>query len=136
MDIRGKHDKKDKVFECRCCGHCCHGEATVSVTEEEQEAIAAFLNLSRAELTDMYLLAKAHCTEMKVIDGHCIFYGKDGLCAIHPVKPFHCRRWPLHPSILADEAAWKAIRADCPGFREDATYEEVCSLIMEKMDEH
>ncbi len=119
------------VFECRCCGHCCHGQATVSVSEQEQEAMAKYMGLTLDDLRDSYLNVREHCTEMKIIDGHCIFYGEDGLCMIHPVKPFHCRRWPIHPSILNDQAAWKAIRRDCPGFREGITYEEVCAFVRE-----
>ncbi len=117
------------VYECKCCGHCCHGQATVSVSEQEQARMAEFLGLALSDLIDRYLNVKEHCTEMKIVDGHCIFYGDDGLCMVHPVKPFHCRRWPLHPSILGDEAAWKAIRRDCPGFREDVSYEEVCDFV-------
>lgn len=125
--------KKGPVFECKCCGHCCHGKATVSVSAREQGAIADFLGLSLEDLVSRYLNPKKECTEMKIRDGHCIFYGNDGLCMIHPVKPFHCRRWPLHPSILQDEAAWKAIRRDCAGFREDASYEQVCALVEERL---
>jgi len=40
----------------------------------------------------------------------CIFYGDNGLCRIHPVKPFDCRHWPLHPSILGDEAPSESSR--------------------------
>lgn len=66
---------------------------------------------------------------MKIEDGHCIFYGNDGLCMIHEVKPFHCRQWPLHPSILGDQGAWEAIKSDCPGFDPDMTYSEACDLV-------
>ncbi len=118
-----------EIFQCRCCGHCCHGESTVSLTQEEVERIASHLGLSEAALLEQYLVRKGKRTEMKTVDGHCIFYGEDGLCSIHPVKPFHCRRWPLHPSILDDEGAWEAIRADCPGFSKQATYQEVCALV-------
>jgi len=117
------------VFECAQCGHCCHGVATVSLTPEEQTRVAEFLGLTKEELFQKYLIYNGNRVEMKIVDGHCIFYGKDNLCKIHPVKPFHCRRWPLHPSILNDENAWLAIKADCPGFRKDATYEEVVTLI-------
>ncbi len=122
------------VFECQCCGHCCHGQATVSVSEQEQRAIAEYMDLDLDDLIQRYLVVKKHCTEMKIVNGHCIFYGDDGLCRIHPVKPFHCRRWPLHPSILNDEAAWRAIRRDCPGFKEDVTYEQVCAFVREHLN--
>ncbi len=118
-----------ELFRCKCCGHCCQGRSTVSLTPEEQSRIAGYLSLDLEGFLDGYCVVKEKRTEMKVVDGHCIFYGQDGLCGIHPVKPFQCRRWPLHPSILGDEAAWEAIRADCPGFSEDARYEDVCRLV-------
>ncbi len=117
------------LFECKCCGHCCHGVATVSVTDEEQRNMAAFLGISLNQLRKDYLVIGTGSISMKIVDGHCIFYRADGLCHIHPVKPFHCKRWPLHPSILADEAAWKAIKADCPGFSPDITWEQAKMLV-------
>ena len=99
------------------------------MTGEEQKKIAAFLGIGTDEMLEKYCVTKPVRTEMKVVDGHCIFYGNDGLCMIHPVKPFNCRRWPLHPSILDDPGAWEAIRKDCPGFSEDASWEDVCSLV-------
>ncbi len=120
---------KREIFRCRCCGHCCHGSGTVSVAPAEAEAMAAHLGISVDELHRRYLVHKGKRVEMRIVEGHCIFYGKDGLCSIHPVKPFPCRQWPLHPSILGDRAAWEAIRKDCPGFAEDADYEDVCRLI-------
>ncbi len=123
------------VFECKCCGHCCHGVKTVSVSKKEQERIAKFLGIGLEELKEGFLVTEGVSTSMKVVDGHCIFYGKDGLCSIHPVKPFHCKRWPLHPSILSDEAAWLAIKSDCPGFKEDATWDEAKRIVEEWMNE-
>ena len=104
------------------------------MTPVERVNIAAFLNMPEKELLQRYCVVKKNRIEMKVIDGHCIFYGDDGLCMIHPVKPFQCRRWPLHPGILGDEAAWRAIKADCPGFREDVEYEEVCSFVRKRAE--
>ncbi len=124
----------EELFTCKCCGHCCQGQSTVSMTPDEQIRIAKFLGLSVDELLERYGVIKGNRVEMKVVDGHCIFYGDDGLCMIHAVKPFQCRRWPLHPSILGDEAAWRAIKADCPGFAEDAEYDDVCRLVKERAD--
>jgi len=118
-----------EIFSCKRCGHCCHGESTVSMTRSEQETIASFLGLESSDFLQKFCIKRGNRVEMKVIDGHCIFYGKDGLCKIHEVKPFQCRRWPLHPSILGDPMAWEAIKADCPGFDPKATYEEACELV-------
>ncbi len=91
--------------------------------------MAIFLDLDLADFLRKFCVKKGNRIEMKIVNGHCIFYGDDGLCKIHEVKPFECRRWPLHPSILKDQKAWDAIRADCPGFDEDACYEDVCELV-------
>jgi Fe-S-cluster containining protein len=103
------------------------------MNSEEEKRIAEFLGLHVDEMLAEYCVLKPGRTEMKVVDGHCIFYGDDGLCRIHAVKPFDCRRWPLHPGILGDRNAWEAIRKDCPGFSEDASWEDVCRLVRETM---
>ena len=51
---KNSQEQQVPVFECKCCGHCCHGEATVSVSQEEQAAIAAYLNLDLQELIDSF----------------------------------------------------------------------------------
>jgi len=119
----------DELFRCQRCGHCCQGQSTVSLSPWEQERIADFLGLEREVFLRDWCVRNGNRVEMKTLEGHCIHYGEDGLCKIHPVKPAHCKRWPLHPSILADRAAWKAIRADCPGFPDDMTYEKACELV-------
>ncbi len=124
----------DSLFECKCCGHCCHGVATVSVTEEEQERMSRYLGMGLEAFKNEYLVNGKGPTSMKIVDGHCIFYGEDGLCKVHPVKPFHCKRWPLHPSILEDENAWLAIKSDCPGFSEDMTWEQAKELVRGRPD--
>lgn len=121
--------KEQPVFRCKMCGHCCHGASTVSMTATEQKTIANWLGISVSDLLQKYCIVLKNRVEMKIINGHCIFYGKDGRCQIHEVKPFPCKQWPLHPSIFSDSAAWKAIFKDCPGFREDLTYEEVCEWL-------
>lgn len=118
------------VFECRRCGFCCQGESTVSLSPEEIARIATFLGISIQELHRDYLVRRGKRIEMRTVEGHCIFYdAQESLCRIHPVKPDHCRQWPLHPSILKDPESFEIIRASCPGFREDATWEEVCEAM-------
>ena len=118
-----------EIFSCKLCGHCCHGESTVSISQTEQEAISSFLEMDIAHFLLEFCVKRGNRVEMKTVDGHCIFYGEDGLCKIHEVKPFHCKRWPLHSSIRGDPMAWESIRADCPGFAADAGYEDVCELV-------
>jgi len=125
-----KKSKLDEIFSCKCCGHCCHGTSTVSLSEEEQRRIASFLGLSLDDFLNKYCIIKDKRIEMKIVNRHCIFYNEEnGFCNIHPVKPDACRQWPLHPSILYDRGAWEAIRKDCPGFSKNVTYKDVCRLI-------
>jgi len=127
---------QEELFQCKCCGHCCHGSATVSVSPKEEQNIAKFLDIDLETLRNNFLLKKGKRTEMRIVDGHCIFYGDDGLCKIHPVKPFHCKQWPLHPSILGDINAYVAIKSDCPGFSKKATYEEICQFIAKNLSKN
>jgi len=120
----------EKLFECKRCGFCCQGESTVSLTPEEQARIAHFLGLSLEEFLSLYTVRRGSRVEMKTLNGHCIFYDeKESLCRIHPVKPFHCRQWPLHPSILKDPESFEIIRRTCPGFSKKATWQEIKKLL-------
>jgi Fe-S-cluster containining protein len=121
-----------KLFQCQRCGFCCQGESTVSLSPEEQKRIARYLDLSLEEFLSRYTVRRGKRVEMKTISGHCIFYDEEeSLCRIHPVKPSHCRQWPLHPSILRDEESFEIIRRTCPGFAKDATWEEIKKLLSE-----
>lgn len=114
----------EKIFKCRRCGFCCHGKTTVSLDEQDVEMMMDFLRLPLAELTDKYLRVTGNVIQMKVVDGHCIFY-RDG-CLVHPGRPWRCRQWPLHPSILKDPANLSAIRDSCPGMNKDLAYADFC----------
>lgn len=117
----------ERIFRCRQCGHCCHGETTVSLDLEDQGRLVAYLRLPREEVFRRYLRVNGNVVQMKIVDGHCIFF-REG-CTIHPGKPWRCGEWPLHPSILADEANLSAIRASCPGLTRDLEYAEFCEIL-------
>lgn len=117
----------DRIFKCRQCGYCCHGETTVSLDREDLERLIAYLRLPREEVAKRYLRITGSVVQMKIVAGHCIFY-RDG-CTVHPGKPWRCGQWPLHPSILADEANLTAIRASCPGLDKEKDYREFCEIL-------
>ena len=124
-----------KVFESKRCGFCCQGESTVSLSPEEQKRIASFLGLPLNEFLATYTVRRGKRVEMKTVSGHCIFYDEEeSLCRIHPVKPFHCRQWPLHPSLLKDPESFEIIRRTCPGFAKEATWEEVKNLAQKELE--
>lgn len=118
-----------KIFSCRQCGHCCHGETTVSLTGDDLARMVAHLRLPEAEVKRRYLRENGGIIQMQVVDGHCIFYNEG--CTIHPGKPWRCTEWPLHPSILADRANFEAIRDSCPGIKSEVSYEEFCRVLAE-----
>lgn len=115
------------IFSCRQCGHCCQGETTVSLDQEDLERMSNYMRLPIPELIEKYLRVSGNVVQMKTVDGHCIFY-RSG-CTIHPGKPWRCGQWPLHPSILSDKANFEAIRTSCPGIKGDMGYREFCQTL-------
>ena len=117
-----------RIFQCRQCGHCCHGETTVSLNERDLSRLIRFLRLEREEVFRRYLRVTGKTVQMQIVDGHCIFYTNSG-CAVHPAKPWRCRQWPLHESILSDPANLSAIRDSCPGLDRRLSWEEFCAVL-------
>lgn len=113
---------EQRIFDCRQCGHCCHGETTVSLTPDDLARLVAYLHLPVEQVKEKYLRITDGVVQMKTVDGHCIFYNEG--CTVHPGKPWRCTQWPLHPSILEDQANFEAIRQSCPGIKGDMGYEE------------
>ena len=89
--------------------------------------LVAYLRLPQEEVFRRYLRVTDNVVQMKVVDGHCIFY-REG-CTVHSGKPWRCGQWPLHPSILADEGNLTAIRASCPGLNREVEYQEFCAIL-------
>lgn len=113
---------ESKIFDCRRCGYCCQGETTVSLDQADRERLSAHLGLPFAEVKERYLRVTGNTVQMKTVEGHCIFY--DNGCTIHEGKPWRCRQWPLHPSMLTDRSNFETIRDSCPGFKTGLTHEE------------
>lgn len=123
------------IFSCTRCGFCCHGETTVSLDSDDQQRMIEELGLSRDEVAAKYWRITGTIVQMKVIDGHCIFYNDKTGCLVHHGRPWRCGQWPLHPSILSDEDNYKAIGDSCPGINKELTYSEFrdkLKLLLEK----
>ena len=118
-----------EIFRCRECGYCCHGETTVSLDDGDQRRMADYLKMPLEEVKRKYLRENGRVVQMKVVDGHCIFF--NGGCTIHPGKPWRCTQWPLHPSILKDRNNYETIRESCPGISRELSYEEFCARLSE-----
>lgn len=89
----------------------------------------AHLNLSREEIAEKYWRRNGNTIQMKIVDGHCVFYNNG--CTIHPGKPWRCTQWPLHPSILDSEENFEIIKESCPGISRKLSYGEFCRKLSE-----
>ncbi len=117
------------IFQCRECGYCCHGETTVSLDEDDIKRLVAHLKIPYEEVEDKYLRVSGNVIQMKIVEGHCIFYN-DG-CTIHPGKPWRCTQWPLHPSMISDRNNYETIKNSCPGISKNISYDDFCEKLKE-----
>lgn len=122
--MKNKEGLEKDIFVCRQCGHCCHGETTVSLDPNDLQRMVKHLKLTEDEVKERYLRITENVIQMKITNGHCIFFS-DG-CTIHQGKPWRCSQWPLHPSILEDIGNLHAIRDSCPGINQKLDYKAFC----------
>jgi hypothetical protein len=125
-------DEMKQIFECQRCGYCCQGKTTVSLDEDDRQRMVAALGLSEDEVRERYWRVSGNVTQMKIVDGHCIFY-KNG-CTVHGGRPWRCGQWPLHPSLLTDENNFVTIKHSCPGMNQEISYKEFCRILRSIMD--
>jgi Fe-S-cluster containining protein len=121
-----------EIFECTQCGYCCHGETTVSLNNEDQQRMVESLGVSKDTVKKRYWRVTGTVIQMKIVDGHCIFYSKG--CGVHKGRPWRCAQWPLHPSILTDENNFLTISESCPGIKRDIGYKKFCEKLKEAME--
>ncbi len=126
-------DSVETIFSCTRCGYCCHGETTVSLDADDQKRMVAALCEPRERIAEKYWRITDGVVQMKVVNGHCIFYDKG--CHVHTGRPWRCAQWPLHPSILIDENNFTSIAESCPGIKTDVGYDEFCRILKVLMAE-
>jgi Fe-S-cluster containining protein len=124
-----KMTKVSEIFDCQQCGYCCQGETTVSLDKNDQERMIQHLGMEREEVARKYWRQTGNTIQMKIVDGHCIFY--DNGCTIHEGKPWRCTQWPLHPSILDGQGNFKIIKESCPGINRELSYADFCKKFSE-----
>jgi len=127
-DARQQTCQVSDIFACARCGFCCHGETTVSLDQRDQDRMIAVLGMSREEAAERYWRITGSVVQMQTRDGHCIFFHPENGCTVHEGRPWRCRQWPLHPSMLADEENFRTITASCPGFPPGLEYAEFCRI--------
>jgi Fe-S-cluster containining protein len=90
-------------FKCQLCGECCRWEGYVRLTQDEIEAISAFLEMDIADFTEKYTRLTDDRRGLSLIehdDGSCIFLSKEtGQCLINAIKPKQCKDFPLNWSF-------------------------------------
>lgn len=116
-----------KIFECRQCGFCCHGETTVSLDEEDQKRMVDALGLPEEAVCLKYWRTSGTVVQMQTVDGHCIFF--DQGCTVYHGRPWRCRQWPLVPALLDDENNFIIIRDSCPGINREMSYHEFREIL-------
>lgn len=122
----------EQIFSCKRCGYCCKGETTVSLDGDDQERMVSALSEPRRVVEEKYWRITSGVVQMKIVDGHCIFY--DQGCSVHKGRPWRCAEWPLHPSILMDENNFTSISESCPGINSEIGYVEFCSILKSLME--
>ena len=138
MDIASKqknHSLSD-IFVCARCGYCCQGETTVSLNNDDQQRMVEELGLDRDEVQKKYWRVTGNVVQMKIVDGHCVFYNEENGCSVHTGRPWRCGQWPLHPSILADRNNFETIRDSCPGINKELSYEQFCEILQQLTDQY
>lgn len=113
----------DKAFECRRCGHCCHGEGGIVLTQKDLLRLAAHLGLAPEDFVEAHATRKGDRLHLGVReDGWCVFFA-DG-CGVHPARPDICRAWPYFRGNLMDAASWEMSLEYCAGINPSLPHEE------------
>ena len=121
-----------ELFECRMCGDCCLGYGGTYLSEADIEAISRFIGSDPERFVARYCrLSGTKRVLAQRSDGYCIFWDKT--CTIHAVKPNMCRAWPFIESVLVDTINWRSMASMCPGIRTDASDQDICRCVRDKL---
>ncbi len=104
-------------FRCTECGQCCTGSpGYVWLTEEEMEAIAAYLKMPLDRFIQRYVrrIGSRYSLKEDSKTYDCLFL-KGKKCQIYPVRPTQCRTFPWWPQHLETPQSWKEASQHCEG---------------------
>lgn len=99
-------------YDCRQCNNC-YRIYNIVLRENEIDAIAAFLGLSRQAFSEKYLILSADGCEF---EAPCRFLKDNGECALQECKPAACREFPHtdKPGRLGNLLGVVAFAEVCP----------------------
>ncbi len=100
------------------CARCCRRPGIVELNAEDVKRLAAYLQLTTAEIEDFFLLREPTLCLRFERDECCPFLaGNDryAFCAIQEAKPAQCSTYPFWPGLADDRARWKREARFCPG---------------------
>lgn len=99
-----------ELHDCKRCGKCCTGQV-VGMLGVEAVAIARHLNMPASSFKVMFIERQVGKWLMlkKQDNGECLFLlHENGLskCAIYPVRPETCRRFPWLTPMVMTGSKW------------------------------
>ena len=127
-----EQNTRTDLFSCTKCGDCCNGFGGTYVTDEEIDAIAAFVGVERKAFVAEYCqLSGSQFLIAQAASGYCLFW--DTVCTIHPVKPRMCKAWPFIDSVVKDVINWHIMAASCPGIRTDLPDDQILKAVKKEL---
>ena len=74
MEVLSRIPVVADIFQCTCCGFCCHGETTVSLNEADQKRMATLMALPQEEVLFGFIeQVNNQIMELVVVDGGATF---------------------------------------------------------------
>ena len=131
-----KFETGDDIFTCTQCGVCCQGFGGTYITPEDIQRISRFIGCPPDTFIPRFCdMSGSRPVLTLSSEGTCIFF--DGLCTIHPVKPYMCRAWPFIKTLVHHPENWEAMAGSCEGMKKGVPPKEVsriARLEIEKRD--
>ncbi len=119
----------EALFTCHQCGDCCRGFGGTYVSESDIEVIARYVKAAPERFLTRYCQPSGSRWVLgQGATGYCVFW-RDGLCAIHPVKPRMCREWPFIRSVACHPENWFSMAASCPGMRTEFSPQQIAQCV-------
>ncbi len=119
----------EALLTSRQCGDCCRGFGGTYVSESDIEVIARYVKAAPERFLTRYCQPSGSRWVLgQGANGYCVFW-RDGLCAIHPVKPRMCREWPFIRSVARHPENWFSMAASCPGMRTEFSPQQIAQCV-------